>query len=138
MLSLVTPPEPFWPPSSWTNINHCLTIWHQLFREFWLVDTWFFAHPRDQGAVTRLENVCQLNIRRDKKLGFQSSHRQPLMSGTWNGKESRRSHLAFNLNVPFLYYGGHKTNRIIKFLYWKSNFHSFYVKDVKKSVPYYQ
>ena len=36
-----------------------------------------FAHPRDQRAVTRLENVHQLNIRRDKKLGFQLSHRQP-------------------------------------------------------------
>ena len=55
-----------------------LTIWHHLFLEFWLVNTWFFAHWRHQRAVTRLENVRQLNIRRDKKLGFQLSHRQPL------------------------------------------------------------
>ena len=54
-----------------------LTIRHQLFLEFWLVNGWFFAHPHDQDAVTRLENVHQLNIRRDKKLGFQLSHRQP-------------------------------------------------------------
>ena len=48
-----------------------------LFFEFWLVDTWFFAHPRDQGAVTRLKNVRQLNIRQGKKLGFKLSHTQP-------------------------------------------------------------
>ena len=57
-----------------------LTIWHQLFLEFWLVDTWFFAHWRDQRVVTCLENVRQLNIRQGKKLGFQFSHRQPLYS----------------------------------------------------------
>ena len=34
-----------------------LKIWHQLFLEFWLVDARFFAHPRDQQTVTRLENV---------------------------------------------------------------------------------
>ena len=62
------------------HISHIvpLTIWHQRFLEFWLVDTWFFAHPRVQRAVTRLENVHQLNIRRGKKLGFQLSHRQTL------------------------------------------------------------
>ena len=38
-----------------------LTIWHHLFLEFWLVDTWSFAHPQDQRAATRLENVRQLN-----------------------------------------------------------------------------
>ena len=48
-----------------------LTIWHQLFLKFWLVYTWFFAHSRDQWAVTRLENVRQLKIRRGKKLSFQ-------------------------------------------------------------------
>ena len=47
-----------------------LTIWHHLFLEFWLVDTWFFIHWGHQRAVTRLENVRQLNIRRGKKLGF--------------------------------------------------------------------
>ena len=36
-----------------------------------------FALPRDHRAVTGLENVRQLNIRRGKKLGFQLSHRQP-------------------------------------------------------------
>ena len=54
-----------------------LTIWNQLFLEFWLVDTWFFAYPRDQRAVTHLGNVRQLNIKRDKKLGFQLSQIQP-------------------------------------------------------------
>ena len=54
-----------------------LTISHHLFLEFWLVNTWFFAHWRHQRAVTRLENVRQLNIRRGKKLGSQLSHRQP-------------------------------------------------------------
>ena len=34
-----------------------------------------FFHQR---AVTHLENVCQLNIRRGKKPGFQLSLRQPL------------------------------------------------------------
>ena len=48
----------------------CLATWHQLFLKFWLVNTWFFAYPLDQRAVTRLENVRQLNIRRGKKLGF--------------------------------------------------------------------
>ena len=32
-----------------------LTIWHQLFLEFWLVNTWFFAHWRRQRTVTRLK-----------------------------------------------------------------------------------
>ena len=32
---------------------------------------------RHQRAVTRLENVRQLNIKRGKKLGFQLSYRQP-------------------------------------------------------------
>ena len=40
-----------------------------------------FAHPRDQRAVTRLENVPQLSIRQGKKLGFQLSHRQHLNFG---------------------------------------------------------
>ena len=38
----------------------------------------FFSQSRDQRAVTRLENIRQLNIRRDKKLSFQLSHAQPL------------------------------------------------------------
>ena len=38
-----------------------LTIWYHLFLEFWLVDTWFFAHPQDQCAATCLKNVRQLN-----------------------------------------------------------------------------
>ena len=56
-----------------------LTIWHQLFFEFWLVNTWFYVHPRDQRVVTRLENIRQLNIRRGKNLDFQLSHRQILI-----------------------------------------------------------
>ena len=53
-----------------------LTIWNHLFSEFCLVDTWVFAHWRFQRAVTRLENVRQLDIRRDKKLSFQLSDTQ--------------------------------------------------------------
>ena len=37
-----------------------------------------FAHLREQRALTGLENIHQLNLRRGKKLGFQLSHRQPL------------------------------------------------------------
>ena len=54
-----------------------LTNWHHLFLEFWLVNTWFFARWRHQRAITRLENIRQLNTMRGKKLGFQLSHRQP-------------------------------------------------------------
>ena len=39
----------------------------------------FFAYPCYQRAVTRLENVRQLNITRGKKLGFQLSHKQPFI-----------------------------------------------------------
>ena len=69
-----------------------LTIWHQLFliAEYWLVDTWFFAHPRDQRAVTRLENVHQFNKKRGKKLGFELSHRQPLI-GVFAGIQYNRA-----------------------------------------------
>ena len=56
----------------------CLTIAYHFLLEFWsVVDTWFFAHWRNQRAVTCLENVNQLNIRRGKKQGLQLSHRQP-------------------------------------------------------------
>ena len=54
-------------------------IWPQLLLEFWLIKAWFFAHLRDQSAVTRLENVGRLNKRWGKKLGFQLSQRQPLI-----------------------------------------------------------
>ena len=54
-----------------------LTIWHKLFLELWLVGTWSFPHPRDQRAVTHLENVRQWNKKSGKKLGFQLSHRRP-------------------------------------------------------------
>ena len=84
----------FVPPVSLMEIKRCkinrddlkellssyivlLTIWHHLFLEFWLVSTWLFAHGRHQHAVTHLENVRQLNIRRGKKMGFQLAHRQP-------------------------------------------------------------
>ena len=36
-----------------------LSIWHHLFLDFWLVDTWIFPHWRHQRTVTRLENVRQ-------------------------------------------------------------------------------
>ena len=55
-----------------------VTIWYQLFLEFWLVHTWIFAHWRYQLAVTRLENVRQLNERWGKKLDINLLHRQPL------------------------------------------------------------
>ena len=51
----------------------CLTIWHHLFLEFELVHTYFFAYWRHQRVVARVENMCQLNIRRGQKLGFQLS-----------------------------------------------------------------
>ena len=35
-------------------------------------------HWRHHHAITQLENVCQPNIRRSKKLGFQLSHKHPL------------------------------------------------------------
>ena len=54
-----------------------LPIWHHLFFEFWLVNTWIFTHWSHQRAVTGLENVCQLNVRRGKKLGFQLSQKHP-------------------------------------------------------------
>ena len=46
------------------------TFWHHLFLEFWLVNGWFFAHWPHQRAVTRLENVRQLNISSGKKLSL--------------------------------------------------------------------
>ena len=61
----------------WTMHTVRLTILLHVFLELWLVNTWFFAHWRHQRAVTRLENVRHLN-KRDKKLGFQLSHRQHL------------------------------------------------------------
>ena len=73
MIPTVPPPL----PHTHTHIV-CLTIWYHLFLEFWLVvDTWFFAHRCNQRALTCLENVNQLNIRRGKKQGFSMSHRQP-------------------------------------------------------------
>ena len=39
---------------------------------------WFFANPCDHGAVTRLENVYQLNKRRGKKLDISLLLRHPL------------------------------------------------------------
>ena len=53
-------------------------MWHHLFLEFWLVDTWLLAYWRYQRAATRLENVRQLNIRQGKKLGFKLFHRWSL------------------------------------------------------------
>ena len=58
-----------------------LTMWHHLFLEFWLVNTWFFVDWRHESAVARLENVRQLNKRRDKNMGFKLSHRQDFL---WN------------------------------------------------------
>ena len=59
-----------------------ITVWHHLFLEFWLVNTWFcsvkaptyWASPR---------GCTPLNTRRDKKLGFQLSHRQRLWVACW-------------------------------------------------------
>ena len=53
----------------------------ELFLEFWLADTWFFADWSQHRDVTRLEIVRQSNVRRGwvscKKLGFQLSHEHP-------------------------------------------------------------
>ena len=59
-----------------------LTIWYHLFLEFWLVNTWIFAHWRHQRTVTRLENERQLKIRRGKKLGFQLSEKHPIFTSS--------------------------------------------------------
>ena len=70
--------------------------------QFWLVDTWFFAYWRHQRSVTLLENVYQLNIRRDKRLRVQLSNTQPpqcvymlprwnLILG-WNSSWNKKSH----------------------------------------------
>ena len=58
-----------------------LAMWHYLFLEFWLANTWFFADWCHQHALNCLENVHQLNIRRGKKLIFKLSHRQSRMVG---------------------------------------------------------
>ena len=63
--------------TTWHMHTVPLTIWHHLFLEVWLVDTWIFAHWRHQRAVSRLENVRQLNIRWGKKLVFQLSQKHP-------------------------------------------------------------
>ena len=55
-----------------------LTIWYQSFLDFWMVHTSVFVHPHDQKAVTRLENVGQLNERGGKKLDINLLNRQPL------------------------------------------------------------
>ena len=39
---------------------------------------WFFANPCDHGAVTCLENVCQLNKGQGKKLDISLLLRHPL------------------------------------------------------------
>ena len=77
----------------------------------WLVKTWFFAHWHHQPAVTRLENVRHLNIRRDKKLGFQLPHRQIRRFQKWRcfpeytGKNWHMTNLGFPyLNVLLAIY----------------------------------
>ena len=89
---------------------------HHLFLEFWLVYTWFFTHWRHHRAVTRLENVRQSNIRRDKKLGFQLSHKHSVrysLCGSNNSKYSTAStsllhkhstFLSIALHLPHLYH----------------------------------
>ena len=58
-----------------TSYTARVTIWYQLFLEFWLVYTWIFAHWRHQCAVARLKNVRQLNERWGKKLDINLLHR---------------------------------------------------------------
>ena len=67
-----------WNISTLSMLTYSSSYNLHLFVEFWLVDTWLFAHWRHQRAVTRLKNVRQLNIRRGIKLGFQLSQSQPL------------------------------------------------------------
>ena len=75
--------RPFQTPlyRGWSGQHHIVRLrnWQQLLLEFWLADTYVFAHPLDQRAVTCLKNVRLLNIRRNKKLSFQLSHWQPRM-----------------------------------------------------------
>ena len=55
-----------------------------------------FCSRRYQCAATRLENVRQLNISRDKKLGFQLSQKHPLYKEhvrTLNSKKLKISHI---------------------------------------------
>ena len=61
------------------NLWNCVLYsnWYHRFLEFWLVNTWFFAHWRHQRASTHLENKCQSNTGRGKKLNFLISHKQP-------------------------------------------------------------
>ena len=63
-----------------TFTGYYLKWWLSVLHIRWFVDTWFFTHSRDKRAVTRLENVRQLNIRQGKKLCFQLSHTQPLIA----------------------------------------------------------
>ena len=63
----------------------------------------FCAHPYNQRAVTRLENVRQLNIRWGKKLGFQLSHRQPQIFQV-QAKISTGSILSINQNIINIIY----------------------------------
>ena len=79
-----------------------LTIWHHLFLQFWLVNTWFLLTDVTKSAVTCLESVRQLNIRKGKKLGFQLLHRQP----------HRQSFLSI-LDT------GQVTQKLLAFLFWK-------------------
>ena len=55
----------------------CVRIWYQLFLWFWMVHTWIFAHWRHQRAVSRLENVRQLNERWGKRLDISLLYRHP-------------------------------------------------------------
>ena len=56
-----------WNISTLSMLTYSSSYNLHLFVEFWLVDTWLFAHWRHQRAVTRLKNVRQLNIRRGIK-----------------------------------------------------------------------
>lgn len=57
------------------NIEHIVSLkmWHQIFLEFWLVYTWFFAHPPDQ----RVSKIYASWMKGEAKSCFQLSHRQP-------------------------------------------------------------
>ena len=59
-----------------------ITVWHHLFLEFWLVNTWFYSVKAPTYWISP-RGCTPLNTRRDKKLGFQLLHRQRLWVACW-------------------------------------------------------
>ena len=47
-----------------------LAIWHHLFLEFWLVDTWFFCPPTGSTCCSLPRKCTPLNYKARQKAGF--------------------------------------------------------------------